>query len=161
MPATDFKDYYSILGVSKTANESEIKRAFRKLARQYHPDMNPNDSKAEAKFKEINEAYEVLSDASKRQKYDQFGQYWSQVGSGQPGAGGFDADFGQYGSFDDFINELLGRFGGFSGSAPGAPNPTAIKHPQEGRQDLVGFKISLIWEDPIRAALHRPRLKSP
>ena len=119
MPAADFKDYYSILGVGKTASAAEIKRAFRKLARQYHPDMNPNDRTAEAKFKEVNEAYEVLSDTSKRQKYDQFGQYWNQVGRGQPGASGFDPDFSQYGSFDDFINELLGRFGGFGGATSG------------------------------------------
>ena len=70
MPATDFKDYYQILGVSKTASESDIKRTFRKLARQYHPDMNPGDRSAEAKFKEISEAYEVLSDPDKRKKYD-------------------------------------------------------------------------------------------
>ena len=79
MAATDFKDYYTILGVSKSADAEEIKKAFRKLARKYHPDMNPGDRAAEAKFKEINEAYEVLSDADKRRKYDQFGQYWRQA----------------------------------------------------------------------------------
>lgn len=143
MPAADFKDYYSILGVSKTASESEIKRAFRKLARQYHPDMNPGDQSAEAKFKEINEAYEVLSDASKRQKYDQFGQYWNQVG-GQPGSGGFNPDFGQYGSFDDFINELLGRMGGFGGAAGGTRSYRYQASPGgssgfSGFQDFAGF----------------------
>ncbi|MGH1392970.1 MAG: DnaJ C-terminal domain-containing protein [Trichormus sp.] len=116
MAATDFKDYYSILGVSKTASPEEIKQAFRKLARKYHPDVNPGNKQAEAKFKEVNEAYEVLSDADKRKKYDQFGQYWRQVGDGGfPGGAGVDMggfDFSQYGSFDDFINELLGRFGG-------------------------------------------------
>ncbi|MCM1983360.1 DnaJ C-terminal domain-containing protein [Lyngbya confervoides] len=129
MPVTDYKDYYNILGVSKTASEGEIKKTFRKLARQYHPDLNPGDSAAEARFKEINEAYEVLSDPDKRKKYDQFGQYWQQAG--QPGVdmGNMDFDFGQYGSFDEFINELLGRFGGgfggtgassgFSGGMPG------------------------------------------
>lgn len=126
MPATDFKDYYQILGVSKSASEAEIKKAFRKLARTYHPDLNPGDRTAEAKFKEINEAYEVLSDPDKRQKYDQFGQYWQQVGRGQPGAGvdmsGFDFDFGQYSNFDDFINELLGRFGGFAGTSGPTPS---------------------------------------
>jgi curved DNA-binding protein len=116
MATTDFKDYYAILGISKTASPEEIKQAFRKLARKYHPDVNPDNKQAEAKFKEVNEAYEVLSDADKRKKYDQFGQYWKQVGegfpSGRPGAdmGGF--DFSQYGSFDEFVNELLGRFGG-------------------------------------------------
>jgi curved DNA-binding protein len=120
MAATDFKDYYSTLGVSKTADSDELKRTFRKLARKYHPDVNPGDKAAEAKFKEINEAYEVLSDPDKRSKYDQFGQYWRQAGSagsayggGSPfGGGGGDGgfDFSRYGNFDEFINELLGRF---------------------------------------------------
>lgn len=117
MAATDFKDYYTILGVSKSADAEEIKRAFRKLARKYHPDMNPGDRAAEAKFKEINEAYEVLSDSDKRRKYDQFGQYWKHAdqGSGSPFSTGnvdFESfEFGRYGSFEDFINELLGRMG--------------------------------------------------
>ena len=117
MATTDFKDYYQILGVSKTATTEEIKKAYRKLARKYHPDLNPGDKEAEQHFKEINEAQEVLSDPEKRAKYDQFGQYWQQVASGTPppgaGAGGF--DFGQYSSFNDFIDELLGRFGGGAG----------------------------------------------
>lgn len=135
MAATDFKDYYTILGVSKSSSADEIKKAFRKLARQYHPDMKPGDKVAEAKFKEVNEAYEVLSDPDKRKKYDQFGKYWRQAeqagaaGAGRspfntPNTGGFeDFEFGRYGSFEDFINELLGRsaysgrtadpFGGF------------------------------------------------
>ncbi|MGD1899413.1 MAG: DnaJ C-terminal domain-containing protein [Phormidesmis sp.] len=128
MAATDFKDYYAILGVSKTADAGEIKRSFRKLARKYHPDVNPDNKTAEAKFKEVSEAYEVLSDADKRKKYDQFGQYWQQAsraGGGVPrggaagGAAGF--DFGAYGSFDDFINELLGRMGGGFGGPGGGP----------------------------------------
>jgi len=69
----DFKDYYSILGVSKTASDKDLKQAFRKLARKFHPDVNPGDKAAEAKFKEINEAYEVLSDPEKRSKYDEVG----------------------------------------------------------------------------------------
>lgn len=122
MATTDFKDYYATIGVSKTATADQIKQAFRKLARKYHPDVNPGDKTAEAKFKEINEAYEVLSDADKRRKYDQFGQYWNRADAAgwPPGAGGVDFsgfDFSQYGSFDEFINELLGRFGG---STPGA-----------------------------------------
>jgi curved DNA-binding protein len=125
MPATDYKDYYALLGINKTATPEEIKKAFRKLAVKYHPDRNPNDKAAEEKFKEISEAYEVLSDTEKRQKYDQFGQYWRQAGQGggPRGAGGVGVDFGgagfdfsQYGTFEDFINELLGRFGGPTGT---------------------------------------------
>ena len=129
MAATDFKDYYAVLGVSKSASSDEIKRAYRKLARKYHPDLNPGDQKAEAQFKDVNEAYEVLSDADKRKKYDQFGQYWKQAGNmganwpgGAGGAGvNFDNfEFGRYGSFDEFINELLGRFStGTPGASPG------------------------------------------
>src|SRR5438876_10927424 len=72
----DFKDYYSTLGVAKTATEKEVKQAFRKLARKHHPDVNPGDKSAEARFKEINEAYEVLGDPEKRRKYDELGANW-------------------------------------------------------------------------------------
>ncbi len=134
MAGKDFKDYYTILGVNKSADADEIKRAFRQLARKYHPDVNPNNKAAEDKFKEINEAYEVLSDTDKRRKYDQFGQYWKQAGTA-PGTGagrspygasstGFeDFEFGRYGSFEDFINELLGRQGGGSAYSTGPRSP--------------------------------------
>jgi curved DNA-binding protein len=86
----DFKDYYSTLGVAKTATEKEIKQAYRKLARKHHPDVNPKDKSAEARFKEINEAYEVLGDAEKRKKYDELGANWrAYEQAGAQGPGGF------------------------------------------------------------------------
>ncbi len=119
MPSTNFKDYYNILGVSRSSSADDIKKKFRKLALKYHPDRNPGNKTAEAKFKEITEAYEVLSDPEKRTKYDQFGKYWQQAGSSAASAGGvnFDGvDFSQYGNFEEFINELLGRISTPGGS---------------------------------------------
>jgi curved DNA-binding protein len=114
MNANGYRDYFKVLGVERNADADAIKRSFRKLARQFHPDVNPGDKTAEARFKEISEAYEVLSDPEKRRRYEQFGQYWNQAGAG--GVGGMDVDFGRYGNFDDFINDLLGRFGGGGGA---------------------------------------------
>jgi curved DNA-binding protein len=146
----EYKDYYKILGVEKTATTDQIKKAYRKLARQYHPDVNPNDATAEQKFKEVNEANEVLSDAEKRQKYDQFGadyQRYEQAGAGGAGRGpgGFDwsqyaqggqggnpfggfggggASFGEGEDFSDFFSSLFGGMGGSAGGGrstrPGA-----------------------------------------
>ena len=141
MASTDFKDYYGILGVSKTATEDEIKKTFRKLALKYHPDRNPGDKVAEEKFKGISEAYEVLSDPEKRQKYDQFGQYWQQADQSNWSGGNVNTDFGfdfsQYGNFDEFINELLGRF-----STPGASGGYSTRTStgqQPGYGDFGGF----------------------
>lgn len=116
-----YKDYYSLLGVGKTAPEKEIKSAYRKLARKYHPDVNPGDKAAEDKFKEISEAYEVLSDAEKRRKYDQFGDQWKAYSQGGfPGAGGgpqagpggfrveYGGDAGQFGDLNDLFASLFG-----------------------------------------------------
>ncbi len=120
MSVNGYRDYFKVLGVERGTDADGIKRAFRKLARQYHPDVNPGDASAESRFKEISEAYEVLSDPEKRRRYEQFGQYWNQMGGGGGGAPGVDVDFGRYGNFDDFINDLLGRFGGGApSSAPG------------------------------------------
>ena len=115
MNGPEYKDYYKILGVARTADEKEIKSAYRKLARKYHPDVNPGDQSAESKFKEISEAYEVLSDPEKKGKYDRFGDQWkaySQAGA-RPGAGapqdfGFEVDLGGFG---DFFESLFGRKG--------------------------------------------------
>ena len=85
----DKRDYYEVLGVDRNASEADIKKAYRGLAKKYHPDMNPGDAEAEAKFKEVNEAYAVLSDADKKSKYDQFG-HAAFDGSAGAGAGGFD-----------------------------------------------------------------------
>ncbi len=114
MTGNGYRDYFKVLGVERNANGDTVKRAFRRLARKYHPDVNPGDQNAEAKFKEIGEAYEVLSDPDKRRKYEQFGSYWNHadgMGGSNTSARGFDVDFGRYGNFDEFINDLLGRFG--------------------------------------------------
>ena len=114
----DKRDYYEVLGVSKGASDSEIKSAYRKLAKKYHPDMNPGDKEAEAKFKEASEAYAVLSDADKRRQYDQFGHAAFDGGAG--GAGGFD-----FGGMDmgDIFGDIFGDFfgGGRSRSQSNGP----------------------------------------
>ena len=126
----DYKDYYAILGVKKDADEKEIKQAYRRLARKYHPDVNPGNKEAEEKFKEVSEANEVLSDKEKRRKYDTFGKDWARYGDGFPGAGGpggagasggfryeqypgggFDFDVGGGGGFSDFFEMLFGPRG--------------------------------------------------
>lgn len=122
----DFVDYYNTLGISKSASEADIKKAYRKLARKYHPDVNPNDKEAHKKFQQINEANEVLSDPEKRKKYDQYGKDWKHAdqfekAKQQQGAGGFGGsgfggqDFGQYtyssgddSGFSDFFESLFG-----------------------------------------------------
>jgi curved DNA-binding protein len=134
--ATDFKDYYATLGVSKTATPEEIKLAYRKVARKCHPDLNPGDKTAEAKFKDLNEANEVLSDPDKREKYDRFGQHWDRPGYGetQPphGTNVPTDDFDRYDNFDAFLNDLLGRSGrqaatgGFRSQAPAPDTEAAI-----------------------------------
>ncbi|WP_293342818.1 J domain-containing protein [Microcoleus sp. CAWBG58] len=147
MAATDFKDYYAILGLNKTATSDEIKKTFRKLARKYHPDMNPGNKEAEARFKEVNEAYEVLSDPEKRKKYDQYGQYWKQAAatpSGWPGGGATNVDFGgvdfsQYGSFDEFINALLGRAASSGGSSSSRSSKWNYSSQRTGTGGPAGF----------------------
>ena len=131
----EYKDYYKILGVEKTAGQKEIKKAYRRLARKYHPDVNPGDKTAEARFKDINEAHEVLSDPEKRRKYDQLGanwQQWQRMGGDprgfdwsqwsagrQPGGGRVHVEyadlgdlFGGSGGFSEFFRSIFGGMGG-------------------------------------------------
>src|SRR5437870_5560709 len=116
----EYKDYYKVLGVSKNASADDIKKAFRKLARKYHPDVNPGDKRSEGKFKEINEAYEVLSDSDKRRKYDTLGPNWMDqfgpnFGTGTRRTYNYGGRSSQYGfdpgnsSFSDFFETLFGR----------------------------------------------------
>ena len=116
------KDYYEVLGLSKGADEKEIKQAFRKLAKQYHPDLNPDNKEAEAKFKEINEAYEVLSDPDKKAKYDQFGHAAFDQSQGFGGGA-------NYGDFNDIFGDIFGDFfgggAGFGGSRAQRTGPKA------------------------------------
>jgi curved DNA-binding protein len=177
----DFKDYYSTLGVAKTATAKEIKQAFRKLARKHHPDVNPGDKSAEAKFKEINEAYEVLGDPEKRKKYDELGANWrmyEQAGAaggpgggfqggawnvnagGAPGGGGFRTMteeemremFGDADPFSDFFHT-------FFGGAPGAERGgrTGRRAPSKGRD--FEDEIQLDLEDAYRGATRRLTIK--
>jgi curved DNA-binding protein len=154
----EFKDYYTILGVEKSASQDEIKKAYRKLARKHHPDINPNDPTAEDHFKEINEAYEVLSDPQKRQKYDQFGAQWREFerqggrqedfnwSQSQTQADGrqthpftnidpdsFDELFGGAG-FSDFFENLFGRE---------QTSPRSRSHSRRGRDREYSVQISL------------------
>lgn len=136
----DYKDYYQTIGVSKNSTDADIKKAYRKLARQYHPDLNPNDAEAERKFKEINEAYEVLSDKEKREKYDRFGSDWQRAQAAGGGfnwdqyagrSGGVRMDFGEGGDFSDFFETL---FGGMGGRRTSGFNTSRTEHrPQRGQ----------------------------
>lgn len=134
MSLADKRDYYEVMGVPKNASEDEIKKAYRKLAKQYHPDLNPNDKVAETRFKEVNEAYEVLSDKEKRARYDQFGHAGVDPNFGGGAAGGspFQGDF----DFGDIFNSVFGGFGGFGGRQA---NPNA---PRRGTDTETSIYIS-------------------
>ena len=116
----DKRDYYEVLGVQKGASEDEIKKAFRKKAKMYHPDLHPDDKEAEKNFKEVNEAYEVLSDKDKKARYDQFGHAGVDPSYGGGGPGGYGAYTGGF-DVDDILNSFFGGFGGRRQSNPNAP----------------------------------------
>jgi curved DNA-binding protein len=157
----DYKDYYKILGVERKASEDDIRKAYRKLAKQYHPDYNPNDKQAEERFKEINEAYEVLSDSKKRSYYDRVGSdysQWQRRGGGDPG----NFNWGQYGGFPgggtrvnmDDLNDMFGG-GGFSDFfqtifGMGGARPSSRSQPQGYQQEL---EITL--EEAYKGTLRR------
>ena len=172
----EFKDYYSTLGVAKTATEKEIKQTYRKLARKHHPDVNPNDKSAEARFKEINEAYEVLGDPAKRKKYDELGANWrmyEQAGAaGAPGAGagpqggGFRTMteeemremFGDGDPFSDFFHTFFGGAAGPGGvGGPGRDEAgrtaDARRVARQGRD--VEHELELGLEDAYHGTTRR------
>lgn len=138
----DKRDYYEVLGVDKNADEATIKKAYRQMAKKYHPDLNPGDKEAEAKFKEVNEAYEVLSDSEKKARYDQFGHAGVDpnfgAGGGNPYGGGFSGDFGDLG---DIFSSIFG--GGFGGGRRANPNA-----PQRGSD--VAANIMLSFEEAAK-----------
>jgi DnaJ-class molecular chaperone len=153
----EYKDYYKILGVGKNATADDMKKAFRKLARKYHPDVNPGDKQAEARFKEINEAYEVLSDPAKREKYDTLGPNWQEqfgfggsprttrrpAGAGTRTGGGVPFDFEDPTGFSDFFEALFGRRGAAGGAASRRTTATQDLFRQPGENIDQPVEITL------------------
>ncbi len=141
----DKRDYYEVLGVQKGASDDELKKAYRAMVKKYHPDLHPDDKEAEAKMKEVNEAYDVLSDKDKRAKYDQFGfagvdpSYGAGQGGGYSGgySGGFSGDFGGFGDIGDIFESFFG--GGFGGQTRSNPNA-----PRRGQDIRTSVQISFM-----------------
>lgn len=136
----DKRDYYDVLGVQKGASDAEIKKAYRGLAKKYHPDMNPGNAEAEAKFKEANEAYEVLSDSDKRAKYDQYGH-----AAFDPTAGAGTGGFGGFGGFDVDLGDIFGSF--FGGGFGGGSRQQRRNAPQRG--DDIETSITISFEEAV------------
>ncbi len=134
----DKRDYYEVLGVSKDASADELKKAYKKLAKKYHPDMNPGDKDAEAKFKELNEAYAVLSDPDQRAKYDRYGHAAFDPASGGAGFGGF----GGFGDFGFDISDIFGSFFGGGGGGSRAQNGPA-------RGENLSYRLTLDFEEAV------------
>jgi DnaJ-class molecular chaperone len=167
-----FRDYYEILGVSRTAKEEEIKKTYRKLARKYHPDLNPNNKQSEEKFKEIQEAYEVLGDQEKRKKYDQLGANWKNGADFTPppnwggrGGGGFEGtinmeDFlgraqeGRGGAFSDFFEALFGGMAGMGGMG-GAETGRRTRSGSRSRAAESETELALPLEDMHRGTTRK------
>ena len=135
------RDYYEVLGIAKGASEDEIKKAYRKQAKKYHPDLHPGDKEAEEKFKEVNEAYEILSDADKRARYDQFGHAGVDPNYGAGAGGGFGGGFAGFDGDID-LGDIFGSFfgGGFGGGRRQA-NPNA---PRRGADIRVSVALSFM-----------------
>ncbi len=132
------RDYYEVLGIDKSADENTIKKAYWSLAKKYHPDKNPGDKEAEEKFKEVNEAYGVLSDAEKKAKYDQFGHAAFDPAAGGGYGGGFGGGFGDFGDLGDIFGSIFGNgFGGGRRRNPNAPE----------RGDDIGLRVSVTFEE--------------
>ena len=142
MASENKRDYYEVLGVDKNASPDEIKKAYRKLAMKYHPDQNPGDKSAEEKFKEVNEAYEILSDADKKSRYDQFGFAGVDPNYGAGGGGGFDG-FSGFGGFGDIFSDLFG--GGFGGGGFGGSQANA---PRQGEN--VSAQVTITFEEAAK-----------
>ena len=139
----DKKDYYEVLGVDKGADEATLKKAYRNLAKKYHPDMNPDNAEAEAKFKEVNEAYDVLSDPDKRAKYDQFGHAAFDPSAGAGGyGGGFSGGFGDFGDIGDIFGSFFG--GGFGGGFGGS---SAQRRNAPMRGEDISLRVTLTFEE--------------
>ena len=134
----DKRDYYEVLGLSKGASETEIKKAYRSMAKKYHPDMNPGNAEAEAKFKEVNEAYAVLSDADKKAKYDQFGHAAFDPAAGGGGYGGGFGGFSDFGDLGDIFGSFFG--GGFGGASRQSRNA-----PMRGEDVLA--RVTITFEE--------------